>query len=535
MRNLIAFFLCIYAVYSATAQEKPDFGPMMEIDRGYLPTIVGEDNDELYGIHYEDETIFVETFNKKKLKSKGKKAVEMVELRGVTEELEGLTFLSGEVVFFTSLFNYRDDKFDLIAQTVDPKTGRITDKITLFEKPIDKRRHKGTYDVYLSKNRKRILVRTYTYYKETDQTIENLLLFDDKLELITEREYTEKGNQVNLSSSLVVDDEGSIYFIQNGSVVLLDAFNNFEEWREELPTDNLTVGSSYNQITISLNQDLDPVITAYYVTKDLEDLDRKNVNKSRANRKEDDTQVEGVMFIKINSLDKELEVAKHTEFEKDFIDLFKTKDDLKRNYDAEIENKFSSNRIYSLDNGETLLIGEVVYRIVSRDAQTGAVQGISHFYQDMIMVHFSSEGEVLWKDRLPKMQRYYWGRSLLGYGGSAGYSFLVFPEGVQQYFYEKAIKVGDKVYLTYNDMPENRAGNSYVHELKEFRKFKKGVPVVQTIDLASGSRNGEVVRSLVKPKFWLKPRSMYASKLSDDVFYFITYKKKMHLARTSFK
>ncbi len=533
MRNLIIFSLCLLFV-TAKGQEKSDFGPLMEIDRGYLPTIVGESEKELYGIHYEDETIFVETFDKKRLRSLGKRAVEMVELRGVTEELELLTYLNDEVVFFTSLFNYRDDKFDLIAQKVDPKTGKITDKVTLFEKPIDKRRHKGSYDVYLSKNRKRVLVRTYTYYKETDQTIENLLLFDDKLDLITEREYTEKGNEVNLSSSLLVDDEGSIYFIQSGAVVILDAFNDFEEWREDLPTDNLTVGSSYNKITITLNKDLDPVITAYYVTKDLEDQDRKKVNKSRANRKEGDTQVEGVIFIKINSLDKELEVAKHTEFDDDFIKLFKTEEDIKRNYDPEIENAFSSNRIYSLDNGETLLIGEVVYRLVSQD-QNGSVTSISYFYQDMIMVHFSASGDILWKDRLPKRQRYYWTKAILGYGGSAGYSFLLFPDGVQQYFYERAIKVGDKVYLTYNDMPENRAGNSYTHELKEFRKFKKGVPVVQTIDLASGSRNGEIVRSLVKPKFWLKPRSMYASKLSDDVYYFITYKKKMHLARTSFK
>jgi hypothetical protein len=84
-------------------------------------------------------------------------------------------------------------------------------------------------------------------------------------------------------------------------------------------------------------------------------------------------------------------------------------------------------------------------------------------------------------------------------------------------------------------LAENRAGNSYVHDLKTFKKFKKGVPIVQTIDLKRGSRKGTITNSLVKPKFWLKPGGMYHSKIDGDVYYFITYKRKMHMAKTTFK
>jgi len=525
----------LFLTLSLFGQERPEFGPVMIIERGYLPNLVGENEKEFFGVSYEKETIIVETFSKKKLRSLSKHEVEIEELRGVTEELEKLAYLNGEIVYFTSLYNYRDDKFDLIAQKIDPRSGRITEKVTLFEKAIDKRYDRGAYNVFVSKNKKRILVRTYTYYKETDQTLENLLLFNDKLELLTEREYSEKGKELNLTSSLLVDDEGSIYFLQNGSIVILDAFNNFEEWREQLPTDNLEVGSSYNRIGLALNEDLDPVITAYYVTKNLEDLDRKKVNKSRDDRKEGDTQVKGIVYFRVNSLDKELAVTKHTDFDRDFIDLFKNKEDLKKNYDPEIENDFTLNRIISLDNGESLLLGEIFsYRRVSN--QNGNTTGELYAYGDMLMVHFGTDGEVLWKDRLPKAQMYYWTRSMIPLlaGGSAGLSLGV-PKGVKDYFYDQIIVKDKKVYVTYNDMPENRAGNSYVHELELLKKFRKGVPIVQTIDLERGSRNGEVSRSLVKTKFWLKPGSMYASELNDDVFYFVTYKKKMHIGKTSFK
>jgi hypothetical protein len=517
------------------AQSKADFGPLIEIeDRGYLPKIVGESKDELYGIDYQYETIFLETFNKTSLASKMRKEIEIEELKRVTEKLVRITYINGEIVYFTSLYDYRNDRFSLIAQTIDPSKGEIISRKELFDKPVDKGRHRGAYFIYVSKNRKRLLMRTKTYYKDKDRSIENLVLFNDKLELITEREYSVKGNNVNTSSDLLVDDEGSIYFFQNGEIVILDAFNDFEEWREELPSDNLILGSFYSQVTISLNNDLDPVITAFYVTKDLEDQDRKEVNKSRSNRKEGDTQVEGIVFFKINSLDKELEVVKQTSFEADFVDLFKSEDDIYNNYDPEIENVFRLNRIFNLENGEVFLAAEVYQRYVSQD-QNGSVIGVRYMYNDMMLIHFSSDGTILWKDRLPKMQMYYWGKSILGYGGSSGYSFLNFPKGVDEYFFDKLIVKDKKVFIIYNDMPENRAGNSYTQELEVFKKFKKGVPVVQTIDLEEERRNGEMVPNLTKMKFWLKPNSIYESKLNDDVFYFVTYKKKMHLAKTSFQ
>jgi hypothetical protein len=226
--------------------------------------------------------------------------------------------------------------------------------------------------------------------------------------------------------------------------------------------------------------------------------------------------------------------VKQTSFEADFVDLFKSEDDIYNNYDPEIENVFRLNRIFNLENGEVFLAAEVYQRYVSQD-QNGSVIGVRYMYNDMMLIHFSADGTILWKDRLPKMQMYDWGKSILGYGGSSGYSFLNFPKGVDEYFFDKLIVKDKKVFIIYNDMPENRAGNSYTQELEVFKKFKKGVPVVQTIDLEEERRNGEMVPNLTKMKFWLKPNSIYESKLNDDVFYFVTYKKKMHLAKTSFQ
>ena len=528
--------LLIFALFFAIslfAQKESEFGPLLEIDRGHLPNLVGENEKELFSVSYEDKTIIVETFDKETLRSVSQKEVEIVEMRGVNEKLEKLTFINDEIVYITSLSYYRDDKFELIAQSIVPESGEISRKVTLYEADVERTYGRISHDVYLSENKKSIVVRILTRNVDMGQTAEKLLLYNDKFELVTEREYTENGKGINRNSGLLVDNEGSIYFIQNDEVVILDALNDFEEWREVLPTDELEVGAYYSQIAISLNKDLDPVITAYYVTKDLETLDRKEVRKSREDRTEGDTQIEGVVFFKINSLDKELTVAEHTVFDLDFIELFKDETDRKKNYDPEIQNEYDINRIIGLNNGETLLLGEIYEHHRSGFIFRGRSEEL---YGDMILIHFSSEGKILWKDRLPKRQMYYVTNGyLFSNGGSAGLNFFVYPKGIKDYFYDKVIVDDDKVYLIYNDRPENGGSNNKDQKQKLFKKFRRGVPVVQTIDLKEGARKGAVNRSLVTTKFWLKPNSMFESEISDDIFYFVTYKRKMHLAKTSFK
>jgi hypothetical protein len=533
MKKIQILAATLLMAISISAQKTTDFGPLNKISRGYLPQILGENEDELYGVSYEDEVITIETFDKESLSSTSYREIEIEELRGTAEDLERLSFINGKVVYFTSLKSFRDQTYELIMQTIDPETGEVSEKQSICEASLS---YSKIYtNIFISKNRKKILVRFFVNNFETGQIVERLMLYNEDLELITEREYTESAKGINRNSGLVVDDEGSVYFIQSNEVVILDAFNEFEEWREELPVDDLEVGAYYSQISITLNKDMDPVITAYYVTKDLKDLDRKKVNKARKDRAEGDTQVEGVVFFKINSLDKELEVAKHTIFKQDYIEMFENKEDRKRNYDPEIQNEYNINRIISLKNGETLLLGEIYRTRLSgfffRSKKT-------ELYGDMMLIHFSSDGEILWKDRLPKAQMYY---STNGYlftnGGSAGLNFWVYPKGIKDYFYDKVIvdEEAEKVYLVYNDSPKNQGSNSVKRDQVLFKKFRKGVPVVQTIDLKKGARNGEIERSLTKPEFWMKANSMFLSELNDDVFYFITYKRKMHLARTSFK
>ena len=77
-----------------------------------------------------------------------------------------------------SLFHRREDRFELIAQTINPENGRLEDRKVLFAKTVENNRDRGFFDVYISENRMSFLVRTASYYDDLERTIEHLILFD---------------------------------------------------------------------------------------------------------------------------------------------------------------------------------------------------------------------------------------------------------------------------------------------------------------------------------------------------------------------
>jgi hypothetical protein len=305
--------------------------------------------------------------------------------------------------------------------------------------------------------------------------------------------------------------------------VMLDPFNDFEEWRETLPTDQLATNGALPSLQMDLNSQGNIIVTSFYRTTDAEDQD--DANLSRQDRKEGDTQIDGVQFFSFDPLNQELVASKLTLFDKEIKDVFRWDDDKHDGHDGEINRDFSMMYLEFDNYGNSYLIGQPFYIERSYDDR-GNLVGEYYNYLDLMVIGFDADGNVKWNERLPMLQQYYWANRLLGFiATSRGLSWFQRPERVEYYFDFNSYIINDELILVYNDLPINRAGKMQDQELEEYDKIKKGVPVIQQFNLETGQRTGRLLPKMTQPKKYLKPNLMYWSDMDQQFYYFLCFKK----------
>ena len=520
---LIAFTLLSTFIYA----QKVDYGRPFEIEsRGFGPDVRFEDDRQIYAINYYSPDILIKIYDKKKLNLKKDFFVEIPELSKVRESIERIGFVGDKLVLFMELDYYKDDMFKPVAYIIDPEKGRIEDQMLIMEKPYDRSREKGYYQVKISENRKNVVVNTATYYDDRNVTEQTLLLLDENLKEVTRREFSEIGEDLEVSTRTLIDNEGTIYYLHDNELVMLDPFNEFEEWREKLPLQDLAVNGVLKRVRLATQPGGNLIITGFYETTDAEDQD--DANKSRQDRREGDKQIEGVKCFIFDPLNQEFVAEKLTLFDQDFLDIFRDDDDKHDRHDGEINQDFNDIRLHFDEAGNTYLIGQPYWVHRSYD-QNGNVTAEYFNMEELIVLAFDTDAELIWKDRIPKYQTYYWSGFFGFVNGSHGTTFFVKPDGIIDFFDFKSFITDGKLVLVYNDMLINRAGKDQNQELEVYKKVKKGNPVVQEIDLKTGRRDGKVVPKLAKEKMYLKPNLIYYSEMDQKFYYFLAYKKMMQL------
>lgn len=531
MKQIITVMILAFSINAFS--QKPDWGRVIEAeDKHYDPTIIGEDEDAIYSVTYRyggDEILF-EKYDKRKLNRKYSTKIPVPSEGRKQFDLERISFLGDHFVVFASYYDNKQKTYELRAFTYTVDKLREVDEHEIFVEKVEKRRRKGDFDVYTSKNKESLLIHFTTYYKETGVTIEKIKLYNKSMELLVEKEYEAEGENVAALNNLIVDDEGSIYFIRKGEVVILDANVDYEEWSEPIEAGGIESNGYLGAIHFALSPEGDLVLVSRYMTRDLRKSDEK---KNKNDRKKGDTQVEGIYIMKVNGFSKETEVAELNKFDQEFIDQFLTEKDIKKGNSAEMNNEYKAFQFLFKDDGGVVFVTEQQKLI--RSYSNGNLVGETYYYNDIVAFNFSPEGELIWGNRIPKSQIFYWRSMIFGFKrGPYGMSWGTIPYHYRDHYSYMAGLTDDKLFFIFNDNKKNVPIQDDSQKRTVMTSVKKAVPVIYTVDLETGHKTKEMHLSLVAANAHLKPGVSFQKTPAEPLFIFGMTKKSFRYGKIEF-
>lgn len=530
MTKFITLLFCSLTLFGANAQKlKTQWGSALKSESKYYdPSIAGEDEKFLYTWDLHKGKLIIEKIDKKSLKRKYRKTLGVPEEGKTKYTFEGMSFVDGNYILYGSTYNRKRKKSILKAFAIDSKTGKYGNKEVLFENDVEKKSRRGNFTVYNSKHGDLVMLHYVAYYKKQKHTKEQFKLLNGDLEILLEREEVIEGRSRGNASAFFLDDEGSVYFKRNSEIVVFDANQDYEEWSQPIELDELEVGAFVQDFRITLNTDNDMILVGSYYTTDSR---KTNENKRRRDRKEGDTQVEGMFFMKIDGISKETVIAKLNKFSKDFIDQFKTRKDIKKGRDTEINSISGAARMFFKEDGGIVMVSERYYytEITNRN---GVVIGERYYYSDLLAFNFAPDGELVWANRIPKSQLFYWQSGPLAFNyGSYGVSWFLVPmQDLNHYSYVAGLNK-DNLYIVFNDHPKNKTRKKDSDKLKMMKNVRKSVPTVFTINLETGNKTKKVNLSLASGKLKLKPSTFYQKDQTEPLYVLCAKKKNYRFGK----
>jgi outer membrane protein assembly factor BamB len=481
LRQTIAAAATLTLCFYAQAQ-KIEWGPRLTMKKSYNAVILGEDKDNFYttsiinGGMFKDPHLDVEKFDKG---SKQRAYVQSLDLKmngdsKFKPSLEKIAYTGDHFITFHSYFDKKAKEMVIYANAYSVATGKaIKREEKILTVPVEKKRP-GDFTVLVSESGKRLLVSHIAYYKKQDKTRERLILLDENLKTLVEREDASQGARYSKTvAGLGLDDDGSFYFNKvvgdRRVIVAYDAARDYEKWEETIDHQKigLPVAGEIFNVSAVLTRKKDLVIVGYY-TKDGKQLD-------------------GTYGLKIDGKSKELVVQKLNDFDQSFKDQFKTKRDIKKNRDGKIKYFFGPMTLYKKDDGGVVGVSEMFQHYIKRD-RNGFPDAERYIFGDMIAVSMENDGTLQWAQRLKKSQQYNYNRIGPLIFTSTGLKLFhqsFKPLDYMSYF---AAIGKNKFYVAFNDNAKNLQKKSDQDKLRPFKKPTEAVMSIYTIDLATGEK-----------------------------------------------
>ncbi len=531
--TLVALCLLVFA-YTTKAQD-PDWGRTTKAEKSnYSPKVVGEDDRSLYMVDIiKSEKLLFEKFDKKSLSRKYSNEVELPNARKNKYVIEEVSFINDQFIVFTSSYSRSPRKYELSAFLFDSKNGRFDRKELLYSNEVEKKYRKGDFNVVTSKNNQTFVFTYNVYSKDKDNTTSIVRLFDGNIKELVSREVIYDGKQsFGNSANFQLDDEGSLYYVGDNELVILDANSNYEEWKEPIVVPNLAANARRGRTYLSINSTGDPVLVGTYVTVDTEKTDE---NKRRRDRRKNDEQVEGMFFMRINGFSKETEASAVTEFSKDFIDQFRTNKDVKKNRDSEVNEGATVARFYYKEDGGVVFLTERQVYMNYYDNQ-GALTGQRFEYGDVVVYNFSPDGTMSWANRIPKEQAFFWQRAAYGIAsmGSYGVKFFSIPFYMRGHLSYLAGVTDDEFVVYYNDTERNMKLKKISEQRKTMSNVKNSVPIMIAFNMETGERKVEKNLRLHNKETKLKPVVHYQRNQKEPLYIFAMRKKNFRFGKIDF-
>lgn len=475
LKQTVLFAVMLVSALSLNAQ-KIEWGTRNEASsKWYNPTVLMEDGESVYTAHLDDDNLVIERHN-----AKGavvySNPIELDRINDDKAYVEYVAYLKDRFVLFASAFDNSTDKIGLFAFSYDGKTGKkIGKEKKLFEFPVEKMKRKGSFYFYISKDRSKVLINHYAYYKKEDKLKDRYKLFDNEMkELLEKTEVINKKEIDYATYNYVIDNDGSVYFMRKmktgeSFIVSYDATKDYEKWEEQVDISKLDKTHSVGFVKFAFDNKNDLVIAGICNEKEKD-------GKGRFWDIPGKVKPAGMFYMKVDRKSKEIITMK--------VHKFPVKTALKTD-----DYTFENQTMHFTANNDLVFINQI------NSAQYG--RNVAIFYDgEMIIAKFDQNGELKWNTFITKMQ----------ISAISGSIISTTPSFVNTLYFTYISGINsDKLFLIYNDDPKN-LNVTDPKKIKSVQRFSNTVPFLCTIDLATGKPtttqmfDPEVVNNYIKTK-----------------------------------
>ncbi|MFT5920084.1 MAG: hypothetical protein ACI9FU_001899 [Granulosicoccus sp.] len=510
--------------YSASAQETIEWGQAQKSpSKNYSPNIIGEDSLHIYVKGTLRKDNIIESYVKGSFSKKYSEVITPEKINRQITKLESVQFDGSQFFVLVSQYDKKSKVNSIYGYRVDAVTGEKKGKeVKLFETEVEKKRRRGAFVVITSPDKTKVLVSHIAYHLTLGKHKHVTKLLDADLNIIFELEEEFAGDLYEAKNGLL-DNNGSFYFQKKHeevlSIVSYDADRDFEKWEEFITGDNLDIsmGAGVTDFRFNLNANGDLTVSGYY-HEPKKDPNKDNKKKKKKTKKPTYT-LAGCFYAVISGESKEIITKKVSRFDDAFIKQFQTQRQERKGKDAAVPNAFHDIYILNKSDGGIVLVGEMYYHTLIY-TNNGSSEYI--LYGDLIALNFSSTGDLLWANRIPKKQIYSWyTRTHWLYYGSAGISLFVPPKTrtVEYFGYLPKIQE-DKLVILFNDNPKNNVSKDDQTKMKPLKKLNKATVTMFTIDMESGEKKEELFLGGKDFKIQLKPMIHFQENESSPMYTF---------------
>lgn len=454
-------------------------------DKWYSPYILMEDGESVYTTYFDDDNIVIEKHN-----NKGNvvysNPVKLEKINGEKAQIEDIEYLTDRFVLFVSCYDDTNEKAILYALSYSGKTGKqIGKEKKLFDAPVEKKKRKGSFYIFVSKDQSKVLVNHYAFYKAEGKLKDRYKLFDNEMNNLMEKtEVIVKKEKDYSTYNYIIDNDGSVYFIRKmdsgeSFIVSYDATKDYEKWEEPVDVSKLDKNQAVGFIRFAFDNNNDLVIAG---------ICNKIERDSKGLFKSEKVNPVGAMYMKLDRKSKEVKVMKIHEFK---IASMLNKDD------------------YTFDNQSMHFTANNDLIFISQMSKIQYTQKMNIYYDgELVVAKFNSDGELGWSNIIPKMQV-----SVVNVSAV----ILIAPSLVNTLYFTYISGVNnDKLFIIYNDNPKNLTLKDPL-KVKPVKKVSQTVPFLCTIDLADGKAATKQFFDPKTVKTYIRTKVRYQKDYKSDI------------------
>lgn len=408
---------------------------MKEPSYSTIGDYLGEDEDYIYVLRGKSGfggLQIIESYDKK-LALHTQKELEP-EVNGDKADFSNLVFLDGQLYAFFTMVDKKASETDLYYQPVAKNTLMLSGnpkKIASIS--YDKKSQQGYFDYDISKDKKTIAIISVHHSEKEMKEQFTAAVYDAHMDKLWQKDLTlPYESKLFVNEGLLLDDNGNIYI--RGRIY----DETVKEKKKGAPNYSYKIlayrdgGKGFKEYEVNLK---DKFITdlGFNITDD-EQLAVAGFYSDRGT-----TTIKGVCFMLIDASTENVVKQGTKEFDAGFISLFSKKDVSKKNDDPELYEYDLDNIIIRSDGGVLLLAEQFYIHVTTTTTRTGNSVSTRttyyYYYNDIIAVNINPNMTIEWATRIPKRQ-------------------TTADDGGYYSSYAYAIK-GDKIYLLFNDNPDN--------------------------------------------------------------------------------